>query len=93
MNPFDRTPPEWTKKAVHALEFFCPTCRQSSLAAEQVWMNRRSPVYGHDRQRKWQEFYHCQCGCDWWAWSSDRPPNEFADREPLNEPDNFFGYF
>ncbi|NJN49007.1 MAG: hypothetical protein HC805_03450 [Alkalinema sp. RL_2_19] len=98
MNPFDRTPPEWTKDAVHALVFACPTCKQSVVEAEQVWLNRSSPVYGHDRRRKWQEFYHCQCGASWWAWSSDRPPNEYADRQQqsvdeLSGFNDFFGHF
>lgn len=40
-------------------------------------MNRRSPVFTLDHRRKWQEFYKCGCGAAWWAWSSDRPPNDF----------------
>jgi hypothetical protein len=93
MDAFALTPPEWTNQAVHAIEFCCPTCRQSSLQAQQVWLNRRSPVYTHDRRKKWQEFYKCQCGCPWWAWSSDRPPNEYANRPPLEDASDFFDPF
>jgi hypothetical protein len=45
-----------------------------------VWINRRSPVYTENHQRKWQEFYQCGCQSAWWAWSNDRPPSEFSDR-------------
>ncbi|MDY7021724.1 MAG: hypothetical protein SWJ54_10245 [Cyanobacteriota bacterium] len=76
MDAFQPTPPNWTTDAVHALEFCCPNCSASSREAQQVWVNRRSPVYGDDRRRKWQEFYRCQCGFVWWAWSSDRPPSD-----------------
>ena len=74
MDAFAPTPPEWTKQAVHAHEFCCPTCHSTSHSAEKVWLNRRSPVLMENHRRKWQEFYQCQCGCVWWAWSSDRPP-------------------
>lgn len=82
MDAFDPIPPEWTTKATHAYEFACPTCRSSSREAEQVWLNRRSPVMTEDYRRKWQEFYQCQCGCVWWAWSNERPQTEFSSDEP-----------
>lgn len=91
MNPFAPTPPEWTSQAVHALAFQCPTCRKAATESQQVWLNRRSPVYGNDHRKKWQEFYQCDCGTAWWAWSSDRPPNEYADRD--NPPDDLDGFF
>ncbi|NJR64570.1 MAG: hypothetical protein HC772_03355 [Leptolyngbyaceae cyanobacterium CRU_2_3] len=74
MDAFAPNPPDWTESAVHAHEFCCPTCRAVSLEAEQVWINRRSPVFTEDHRRKWQEFYRCQCGTVWWGWSGDRPP-------------------
>jgi hypothetical protein len=81
MDVFSPVPPEWTKSATHALEFCCPNCRASAREAELVWMNRRSPVMTEDYGRKWQEFYQCQCGRVWWAWSNDRPPSDLAKRE------------
>ncbi|AUT02714.1 hypothetical protein CLI64_21220 [Nostoc sp. CENA543] len=81
MDAFAPIPPEWTHKAVHAYEFCCPSCRASSLEAVQVWINRRSPVLTEGNRRKWQEFYHCQCGCVWWAWSSDRPPSDLIKQQ------------
>ncbi|AOY82025.1 MULTISPECIES: hypothetical protein [Moorena] len=81
MDAFAPLPPQWTKSATHALEFCCPSCRASVLEAEKVWINRSSPVMGEDHRRKWQEFYQCQCGYVWWAWSSDRPPSELSNRE------------
>jgi hypothetical protein len=81
MEAFDLTPPQWTLLAVHAKEFGCPSCRESSKVAKSVWINRRSPVYTEDHRRKWQEFYECACGQTWWAWSSDRPPSELANKE------------
>lgn len=81
MDAFAPTPPEWTHKAVHAYEFCCPNCRASSLEALQVWINRRSPVLTEEHQRKWQEFYNCQCGCAWWGWSSDRPPSNLSNQQ------------
>ncbi|OKH26314.1 hypothetical protein [Chroogloeocystis siderophila] len=81
MDAFAPVPPEWTHKAIHAYEFCCPTCRASSRDAENVWLNRRSPVMTDNYRRKWQEFYQCRCGCVWWAWSSDRPPSEFSSSE------------
>ncbi len=74
MDAFAPIAPEWTNQAVHAHQFCCPSCHASSLAAVKVWINRRSPVITPDHRRKWQEFYHCQCSCVWWGWSSDRPP-------------------
>jgi hypothetical protein len=89
MDAFSLNPPEWTNKAVHALAFCCPSCRAASTAATNVWLNRRSPVYGNDHRKKWQEFYHCECGTVWWAWSSDRAPNEYADRNPSADTFDF----
>jgi hypothetical protein len=74
MDAFSPTPPDWTQAATHVFQFACPHCGASSREASQVWLNRRSPVYGADLQRKWQEFYQCSCQCAWWAWSTDRPP-------------------
>lgn len=82
MDAFAPIPPQWTSTATHAHEFCCPRCRSSSREAQQVWLNRRSPVITDEYRRKWQEFYQCQCGCAWWAWSSDRPPAEFSVNEP-----------
>ncbi|MBK4731541.1 hypothetical protein JJD41_16955 [Oxynema sp. CENA135] len=81
MDAFEPIAPEWTAKAIHAHQFCCPTCQASSMEAKRVWINRRSPVYGEDRSRKWQEFYECECSTVWWAWSSDRPPSPWGDRE------------
>lgn len=80
MDAFALIPPEWTNKAVHSTEFCCPRCKSTPMQAQQVWINRRAPVYTEDHRRKWQEFYDCQCGLAWWAWSSDRPPSELATR-------------
>jgi len=76
MDPFAPVPPDWTQAAVHAREFSCPTCRALSSEATEAWLNRRSPVFTEDHRRKWQEFYLCNCGAAWWAWSSDRPTHE-----------------
>ncbi|WP_338431890.1 hypothetical protein [Synechococcus elongatus] len=73
IDAFSAEPPPWVKTARHSLTFTCPVCEASPRAAVRVWINRRSPVYGSDGRRKWQEFYHCSCGCSWWSWSSDRP--------------------
>ncbi len=81
MDPFDPIPPEWTTTAIHAYNFCCPKCRSSSREAKQVWINRRSPVMTEDYRRKWQEFYQCECGCVWWAWSNDRPRSELSSGE------------
>ncbi len=79
-NPFSFTPPAWTETAVHALEFSCPRCRATANRAQHAWINRRAPVMGEDYQRKWQEFYHCECDQVWWAWSSDRNSSELSQR-------------
>lgn len=78
MDAFAPLPPDWTEPAVHALRFCCPTCGEGPEAAQRVWLNRRSPVLTENYRRKWQEFYQCQCGCAWWAWSDERPPSEFG---------------
>ncbi|MBW4690572.1 MAG: hypothetical protein KME27_02265 [Lyngbya sp. HA4199-MV5] len=93
MEAFELTPPKWTEPAVHASEFCCPACRSSSKDAKRAWVNRRSPVYTEDHRRKWQEFYECQCAKVWWAWSSDRPPSELADKERELPPPRFFNPF
>jgi hypothetical protein len=97
MDAFSPTPPAWTEQAAHAQTFACPQCGADEKEADQVWVNRRAPVMLENRRRKWQEFYHCHCDKSWWAWSDDRPPNEYADRQPPAiddaDPDNFYGYF
>ncbi|NJO41718.1 MAG: hypothetical protein HC769_21030 [Cyanobacteria bacterium CRU_2_1] len=85
MDAFAPVPPDWTQSAIHTREFGCPTCRTSSLEANRVWINRRSPVFTEDHRRKWQEFYQCQCGTVWWAWSSDRPSTNLK-KPDLPEP-------
>ncbi|HAC64478.1 MAG TPA: hypothetical protein DCF68_13300 [Cyanothece sp. UBA12306] len=77
MDAFSPSPPIWTQTAIHGLQFHCPRCHSKASKAQQVWINRRSPVIGEDYRRKWQEFYHCECGQAWWGWSSDRPPSEY----------------
>jgi hypothetical protein len=81
MDAFAPIPPDWTNKAIHAHQFCCPSCRASCMEAQRVWINRRSPVYTEDYRKKWQEFYECQCGTIWWAWSNERPPSEFVKNE------------
>ncbi len=81
MEAFEPIPPEWISTAVHAQAFCCPACGGSPLQAEKVWVNRRSPVFTEDYRKKWQEFYQCQCGRVWWAWSSDRPPSPLSSRD------------
>jgi hypothetical protein len=81
MEAFSLIPPDWTQTAIHTPFFRCPICKAAGKDAAQAWINRRSPVFTEDHRRKWQEFYHCQCGCVWWAWSSDRPPSELANQE------------
>ncbi len=90
MDAFEPISPDWTNNAVHANQFECPTCRSTCMEAERVWINRRSPVYTHDHRRKWQEFYHCQCGCAWWAWSTDRPPSPFTNKDEIFSADEDF---
>ncbi len=80
MEAFNLIPPEWVEKATHAHGFSCPKCGQLPSKAKAVWINRRSPVYTENYQRKWQEFYYCECQAVWWAWSNDRPVSEFSDR-------------
>lgn len=89
MEAFDVNPPEWIKPATHALHFCCPKCGASSRSARGVWLNRRSPVYTEAHRRKYQEFYHCECGYAWWAWSDQRPPSDLIKGDRLNEEDNF----
>jgi hypothetical protein len=86
MDAFAPTPPAWTQSAVHAYGFCCPSCHETCSEAQEVWINRRSPVFTHDHRRKWQEFYQCQCGMSWWAWSTDRPPNDLTKIEPPPTP-------
>lgn len=81
MDAFSPVAPNWTQTAVHSLDFCCPRCRAPAASALRVWINRRAPVMSEDYQRKWQEFYQCECEQVWWAWSSDRPPSEYAQRE------------
>ncbi|PSP16999.1 MAG: hypothetical protein BRC58_07690 [Cyanobacteria bacterium QS_8_64_29] len=76
MDAFSPTPPAWTDRAVHALEFCCPSCQAPAARAQRAWLNRRAPVLEAGNCRKWQEFYQCECGQVWWGWSSDRPPPE-----------------
>ncbi len=95
MDAFDPISPNWTIAATHAFNFCCPSCKLSPSSAKQVWVNRRSPVYTENQRKKWQEFYHCECGTAWWGWSNERAPSEFAGRNIGNidddmPPDNFF---
>ncbi|OKH55735.1 hypothetical protein NIES2101_02730 [Calothrix sp. HK-06] len=85
MEAFAFFPPEWTSEAIHAYDFCCPTCHSSSLEATQVWINRRAPVTTENYKRKWQEFYRCQCGGVWWAWSNDRPPTNLKKPDDLDD--------
>ena len=78
MEAFSPNSPDWTKTAIHALEFCCPNCRSSPIKAKKVWINRYAPVVSDDYRRKWQEFYQCECDKVWWAWNSDRPPSELV---------------
>ncbi|MGK7920425.1 MAG: hypothetical protein AB4080_10525 [Trichodesmium sp.] len=89
MEAFSLNPPEWTNSAIHAFDFCCPKCGASTMEAQAVWINRRSPVYTENNRRKWQEFYHCQCNCSWWAWSSDRPPSKYARNEEEQDDESF----
>jgi len=87
MEAFSPVPPQWTQHATHSLEFGCPRCKQGAAVARNVWINRRAPVVGDNYRRKWQEFYECECGQVWWAWSSDRPPSEYTRREGSDRPE------
>ncbi len=78
MDAFSPSPPAWTETAIHGIGFYCPRCHSAANKAQQVWINRRSPVMGENYHRKWQEFYHCECGQAWWGWSSDRPPSNLT---------------
>lgn len=80
MDAFALIPPEWTKSAIHALDFCCPSCKKKPIKAKGVWLNRRAPVSIGDR-RKYQEFYLCECDTVWWGWSDDRPPSELGKRK------------
>ena len=84
MDAFTPVSPPWTQQAKHALEFCCPKCGGSANQAQRVWINRFAPVTGENYRRKWQEFYQCECDQVWWAWSSDRPPSELANRDRLD---------
>lgn len=89
MEAFSPIPPSWTESAVHAVSFCCPTCQEPASKAKAVWINRRAPVYTYSHKRKWQEFYHCDCGTAWWGWSTDRPPNPWeqeTEAEEVEEP-------
>ncbi len=91
MDAFAPLPPSWTHDATHIHDFCCPTCRKTNIeGAQNVWINRRSPVYNTDQKRRYQEFYHCECGTAWWAWSNDRPPSELGDRPPRTPDRPFF---
>ena len=81
MDAFLPVAPPWTESAVHAVGFRCPTCGEPPGKAKRVWLNRRSPVFMENYKRKWQEFYDCECGCVWWGWSNERPPNGLSQRE------------
>lgn len=89
MDAFALTAPDWTEKAIHAQAFSCPTCHALTDQAQRVWINRRSPVFTENHRRKWQEFYHCECGTAWWAWSSDRPPTTLKKPDPDPDIDPF----
>lgn len=80
MDAFALVPPEWTKSAVHAVNFYCPSCKTDPTKATDVWLNRRAPVSVGSR-RKWQEFYHCECNTAWWGWSDDRSSSKLSDQE------------
>jgi hypothetical protein len=81
MDAFSPYPPEWIKNARHALAFHCPSCQALPHDAQRAWLNRYAPVTDALYRRRWQEFYECQCGTVWWAWSSDRPPSPYQTRD------------
>lgn len=85
MDAFSPNPPPWTDNAIHVLSFCCPSCGACAREQEEVWINRRAPVINLEGTRRWQEFYRCACSRAWWAWSSDRPPNDLG-KAP--KPDN-----
>ncbi len=84
MEAFSRQAPEWTKTATHALSFHCPQCNSTSREAQKVWLNRYAPVTLENYTRKYQEFYLCECGKVWWAWSNDRPMKEYKQDSEIN---------
>ncbi|WP_322742778.1 hypothetical protein [Synechocystis salina] len=57
MEVFDPTPPPWVEDTVHARGFCCPQCQAGPRQALRAWINRRSPVLGDDRRRKWLGIY------------------------------------
>ncbi len=79
-NAFAQFPSDWVQSATHAYGFCCPRCQAIAAEAKDVWINRGAPVYTEFQQRKWQEFYLCNCDYAWWGWSSDRPPTELSRR-------------
>ncbi|MDJ0574264.1 MAG: hypothetical protein QNJ65_03745 [Xenococcaceae cyanobacterium MO_234.B1] len=81
MDAFAPIPPKWTEKATHSVGFYCPSCKADATEAQDVWLNRRAPVTGYDRRRKWQEFYLCECNTPWWSWSSDRPSSNLGSKD------------
>lgn len=87
MDAFSPAPPDWTVPAVHALRFCCPACGGLPSVAQRVWLNRRSPVLTENYRRKWQEFYDCECGSVWWAWSDERPPSELNSEGGGDRPE------
>ena len=80
MDAFSKIPPTWTKDAIHSLDFLCPSCKKSVENVIKVWLNRQAPVMGENYEKKWQEFYQCQCETSWWAWSSDRPASKHKNK-------------
>lgn len=78
---FSPIAPEWAQNAVHSLNFCCPRCNAPPIKAQKAWLNRYAPVFNEYNQKKWQEFYQCECEQVWWGWSSDRPPSDFLERE------------
>jgi len=74
------------------MSFAVPSAALAVRMPAEVWINRRSPVYTEFNRRKWQEFYRCQCGGVWWAWSNDRPPSELVRRDERSDegPDDDF---
>ena len=58
------------------LIFFVHHVKESVENVTKAWLNRQAPVMGTNYERKWQEFYQCECETSWWAWSSDRPPSK-----------------
>ena len=81
MDAFSPYPPEWIQNATHAMSFCCPTCHNPPTKAQRAWLNRYAPVTDTLRRRRWQEFYDCECGTVWWAWSTDRPPSKHRQEE------------